>query len=160
MMFIESGDMDLMSLKYQFIPMGKNNLLVRLENIGDKFDTDTYDPKPTDFETTYVIDMHKMAKYLWDFANGEENFPMQTYNIVETTLTGNQEYKVMEDQKLKFKGIGDSKLVVPTHYADQAGLKVSVYQQAIRTFTIEYEPFEANFIKKGLMTEEEAKFLN
>ena len=155
--FVLSGNTEVQTLKYQMTPMGKFKILVRLENLSDKFDTETYNPVPTDQETTYMVDMNKMAKYIWDFANGQEDFPFSAINIEETSLTANQAVSEMQKNKNKFKGLDDKKIKVPTHAPDQPGKIVSVYQMAIRTFVIEYVPFVGDFRQQGEIT---TKFLN
>ena len=65
-------------VKLLLFPVGKNKILARFENIGDKFDEE---------EQTVYIKVKDFAHDLWASVNGDA--PLNDIHIIETTLTGN-----------------------------------------------------------------------
>lgn len=63
-----NSNVDLPStFKYEVFPMGRNNILLRLEHIGDKFDTD-YRSLTID-DTSIKIDVEDWAIKFFNAAN-------------------------------------------------------------------------------------------
>lgn len=83
------------------IPLEKNKLLFRLENIGDHLDSK---------ETPLSVDIYSIAQQLYDQANAQNE--LQQYvniNIEEVTLSANQKFKDMQAEKRQWKTKDDSK---------------------------------------------------
>lgn len=123
--------------KIEMFPVARNVILVRFENLADKFDGPINKSTPND--TTYSIDVKAFATVLWTKIN--PGAFLNDLNIMETTLTGNQNYKTMMANKVQWRGLDDANVTAPVDPQDQPGFVVALQPQRIRTFVIEYVPF-------------------
>jgi len=74
--FVRLGlDHKVQTLKVQYAPQFAHVILVRVENIGDKFDSDTKAYVPSPEEVAYRISMHDLAKELYSYVNGGKKVP-------------------------------------------------------------------------------------
>jgi len=74
-------------MKLELFTLGRNNIMMRVENIGDIFNTNG--------QVTYqTVDIDYLATSLFDLVNG---YPISSefVTIEETSLTGNQPYELM-----------------------------------------------------------------
>jgi hypothetical protein len=77
------------SVKYELFPMGRNHLYIRLENIGDRFDTDRWNFA----NTSAVFPLDSFAKDLFAKANwNNTKYTLNSISYQELSLTGNQLY--------------------------------------------------------------------
>jgi hypothetical protein len=67
-------------------PIGRNEIVLRLENIGDKFD------RP---DETVHVKLYELTESFWRKVNGHA--PLTAIEITETTLTTNQDFKEAKD---------------------------------------------------------------
>ena len=92
------------SVKYEVFPVSRNHLLIRLENIGDRLDTDRWNFKPAD--TTVQFPLDSFARGL--FAKANWNTPASKYTLnnityQELSLTGNQLYSEVNAGKTNWR---------------------------------------------------------
>ena len=83
--------------KITIFPQAQNQLLIRLVNYADKFDTQTGE--------TPFPNIRTIAVALYQFANPGAQAPK--VDITETSLTGNQPYSTMQGKKILWKGVDD-----------------------------------------------------
>lgn len=123
-------------LKLQLFPLAKNAIHMRIENIFDTFDV--HPPKaPTH---TIYVQVKKLAEDLYKAVNGDDA-KLNSINIIETTLTGNQEYSTMKKNKIQWVGEDDATITEPEYPKDKPNFEVALQPQRIRAFSIEFIPF-------------------
>ena len=116
-------------LKIHLIPEGKNQILVRLENLADLFDG-----APS---TTPMFDVATYAKNLF-VANNKADVGAFTTAISERTLSNNQDYAEMAAGRFQWPTeSGPSPTVYPADEAENA--VVALQPQRIRLFRVKYE---------------------
>ena len=121
-------------MKLELFTLGRNCLMMRVENIGDIFNTNG--------KVTYQnVDIDYLAANLFDLVNG---YPISAnqIDIEETSLTGNQPYDFMIQNKIKWVTADD---VASTISAEPKG--VALQQQRIRVFKITYKVSEIAFLQ-------------
>ena len=67
------------------IPMSKNKVMIRVQNLNDEFDGVT---------EPLFVDMDALAKTFWDEMNAKAS--LKTYKVTEMSITGNMEASLME----------------------------------------------------------------
>lgn len=75
------------SVKYEVFPMKRNNLFIRLENIGDRFDTDHWGFTPANTTVSFPLD--QFAKDLFNSSNHNPKVKLSSIIYQELSLTGN-----------------------------------------------------------------------
>lgn len=124
-------------MKLELFTMGKNKILMRVENIGDLFDTEVL--KYT------KVDLYSLAEDLFVLANlGQAS--AQNIDITEMSITANQPYAEMASKKVQWKTLDDSTITPPgqgpaDEVSDDSHV-VYLQQQRIRVFEVEYTPAE------------------
>ena len=86
-------------MKLELFTLGRNSLMMRVENIGDIFNTKG--------KVTYQnVDIQYLAVGLFELVNG---YPISASQAIieETSLTGNQPYDVMVQNKIKWTTVDD-----------------------------------------------------
>jgi hypothetical protein len=78
------------SFKYVMFPVDHNQFTIRLENIGDRFDTKPFGLSPA--QTTVTVNLTDMVHEIFHVAN-PTGFKINQINFTEVTLTGNQQYQ-------------------------------------------------------------------
>lgn len=135
-----SGSRDLGGVAVQVFPQGRQEVLVRFENLLDKYDATNSDTK--------FVNLVEFAKDLWLSANSasqanstDSNAPSLTSPepiITETTLTGAEPI----EQAIQLKKNLSGKLAMTQHSkgADDLNgfLGIALDPQSIRTFTIKF----------------------
>jgi len=114
-------------LKIHVFPQGRNDLLVRIENLADLFDKTP--------ETTPMFDLRTYAMNLYSANNaGSSDIDIK---VTERNLSNNQDYSDMIAAKFEWKTRdGPSSVVYP---ADQeADAVVALQPQRIRVFRVQY----------------------
>jgi len=104
-------------IKFALFPNGKNKVILRVENIGDKLDHS---------EQTAFVKIHDFAQSLWANLN-EEFHILGAVNIEETTLSGNQRYSEAKAKKTKFVTEDDGTRTAPPEYPnDRANFEIAL----------------------------------
>lgn len=123
----------------ELFTLGRNSIMIRLENIGDIFDSQG--------EVIYqTIDMDFLTTGLFNLVNRNEvngfSINSDQVEIVETSLTGNQPYDLMVQNKVQWKTVDDvAKKTVPKSEG------VTLQQQRIRVFKVTYNAAEIAFLQ-------------
>lgn len=112
-----------MGLKYVLVPVEKNKMFVRVQNMNDHFDGAT-DALP--------IDMEAFAKKYW--ADQNPTAALESVKITEMSVTGNLEKSVMEERRLHWKTTEEPS--GPQTPESQDG----VQPMQIRVFQVEFTP--------------------
>jgi hypothetical protein len=86
-------------LIYHTWPLGQNKLLLRVENIADKFDPHTHPVK--------YIDVNQLASNLYVSANHLNITKPVGVKIEEVSLSDSMTISQLNDQKSKFRWRGD-----------------------------------------------------
>lgn len=120
--------------KITIFPQAQNQLLIRLVNYADKFDTQAG-------ETPYP-NIRSIAVALYQLANPGAAAPK--VDITETSLTGNQPYSTMQGKKIQWKGVDDGKITPPVLPADKSQDEIALEAQRIRVFKVQYTPVAGN----------------
>lgn len=114
---VQVSDVQTQSLIYRAFPLGRNKILLRFENIADRFDTKSQ-------ETKY-IDVQAFAKnFLLDSLKGKASDAMQA-NIEEVTLSTSMLQSELKATHFKWKGADDATMLkkdVNTPPSDQGNL--------------------------------------
>jgi hypothetical protein len=87
------------SVKYEVFPIKRNQIFVRLENIGDRFDTDPFNIQ----NTTVYFPLDKWARDLFNKSNNNPLTTLQTVLYSELSLTGNQLYSDVTASKTNWR---------------------------------------------------------
>lgn len=136
------GNQSMSSLTYHTFPLGLNKILVRFENLADRFDHLQSDTK--------YINVKQFASQFYKEANplSKKNPPIA--RIQETTIDHSQTQAELDKKKAKFKwaGEGDKESGVTQIMkkpADKNALtEIAMEPQRIRTFVIDYSPLIVN----------------
>ena len=97
-LLVESGFTN--EMKLEMFPLAHNSIMLRLENIGDIFDTNG--------KINYqVVDVQGLASGLFELVNGFK-VGSESIEIEETSLTGNQPYDLMVRNKIKWFTLDDN----------------------------------------------------
>ena len=91
---------------------------------------------------TVYVQVRQLAKDIYEAVNGVES-KLNSINIIETTLTGNQEYSAMKKKKINWIGEDDATITEPEYPKDKPNFEVALQPQRIRAFNIEFIPFVA-----------------
>lgn len=131
---------------YQLFPLAKNKVLLRLENLLDKFDI-------TNSETKY-FDLVTFSKELWYHSQlsskGIKNQPQA--HIQEMSLSGASPFEKSR-QTLKWNADKDCKSNIVDTFDKNSLRGVALSPQSIRTFVIDYneqvkaEPKEEEMVR-------------
>ena len=83
-------------MKLELFTMGRNSIMMRIENIGDIFDSEL---------NFSLINVSELSNGLFKLMNSDDiKFAVE---IQEMTLTGNQLYQTMAQNKIKWATIDD-----------------------------------------------------
>lgn len=115
----------LMDLKYVMVPMEKNKVMIRVQNLNDEFDG---------VSEPLTVDMDSIAKIFW--AEMNPDIAAASYKITETSVTGNIEVSKMEARRLKWKTTDKSGPL----YSQTELNSNDIYPMQIRVFIIEFTP--------------------
>jgi hypothetical protein len=112
------------------VPMAKGKIMMRFENIADSFD---------DFAATRKLNKTMVIEALWKSANSKSDLSnMNSYTVSETSITGNQPIKAMNDRRLHWNTVDDDKLVKKDLVFDEDDI-VTLEPQRIRVFIVEFD---------------------
>lgn len=120
------------ALKIHMIPLAKNSILLRLENIADIFDGSI------ESQTDY-FDIPSFAQSIWDHANHGE-VELNDVRITERTLGDNEDRKDWLDQKHQWKTESKYDRPAPDQVLDKAHFNVALNPQRIRLFRLDFVP--------------------
>ena len=119
------------TVKLVYFPYGQNSILLRLENIADKFDVGQ-------FPVTPYVQIDQLAQQVYQKVNHGQS-ALQVI-VQETSHTANQLYTSVVAGKSNWKGVDDLQISPPTQPRDKSSLNVALEAQRIRTFIIQYIP--------------------
>lgn len=108
-------------LKLQFFPIGKYQIHLRFENIFDTFDVHP----PIAPNHTMYVSVKQYAEILYKRVNGLDS-KLNSINIIETTLTGNQEYATMKRNKINWIGEDDATITEPEYPKDRPNFEIAL----------------------------------
>ena len=120
-------------------PVDRNHLYLRLENIGDCFDTDRWNFSPAD--TTIHFPLDQFARTL--FAKANWNTPSSKFNLTdvlyqEMSLTGNQLYSDVNAGKTNWRIQGKENATLSPFAPATNFSMIDLPQQRIRMFNVTY----------------------
>lgn len=128
---INKGNQDLNDVAIQVFPQGKQQVLLRVENLQDKFDSANTDVK--------YINLIEFSKDLWLSANqGNATASVPEPVITETTLTG---VELVEDAAVSKESLKGKLTQIQSNRGsdDQNGMSgIALDPQSIRTFTVQF----------------------
>jgi len=81
-------------MKLELFPLGRNSIMMRVENIGDIFNTQSV----LNYQTVKIYDL---AIGLFELVN-HSTIDMALVEVQETSLTGNQSYEEMQSKKIRW----------------------------------------------------------
>ena len=111
---------------------------MRIENIADVFDSDG--------KVIYqTVDVRRIAQELYAAANGVDAYSVRV-QLIETSLTANQTYKQMQQNRLRWRTVDDALDVDDSIEDDEELSALKFQQQRIRTFKVIY-PMERGFLQ-------------
>lgn len=128
---VNKGNQDLSDIAMQIFPHGRQQVLLRVENLQDKFDVNNAGVK--------YIDLVEFSKDLWLSANqGNANAKSPEPVITEMTLTG---MELVEDAAISKETLKGKLTVSQKNRGsdDQNGMQgVAMDPQSIRTFIVQF----------------------
>jgi hypothetical protein len=80
------------NVRVNYLPLGKLEVLVRIENLQDSFDS---------WAETETVDVGALCRDLWGRANDRSATP--SFTLTETSVTGNMPVWEMENRRVKWK---------------------------------------------------------
>jgi len=92
-----SVESSLLDLKYVMVPMAKNQLMIRVQNLNDEYDGVT---------EGISFDIEAIARSLWYSVNPEGE--LTDLKVQETSVTGSIEVGAMEERRLKWQTVDKS----------------------------------------------------
>jgi hypothetical protein len=121
--------------KYVMFPLEKNKIVVRFENIADKFDSDA---------AQFQYNVRDFAEAVYKVANPNAD-RLHNVHIQETSITHNMDIKTVEERRRKYQWKGEDDDVFDQFHAQvQAsrlpdnGDLMTFAPQEIRTFIFTY----------------------
>jgi hypothetical protein len=128
------GKTNVMDLKYVMVPLARNKIMIRVQNLNDEFDG---------VNTALPVDLDKLARSFWTEVNPSTS--LESVKITETGITGNIEFSEMEKRryvwKTKDQAAPIKKDLTPSN--DQ----INILPQQIKVFTFEYTSSTIEFIQ-------------
>ncbi len=121
-------------MKVVTIPVKRNELLIRFENLADLFDY----PSGNIIDTNVYVDVRAYAEDLFAQAN-YQNHLLNYVNIRETGSSGIEFVENIRNLKRTFKVENDQYAPVSLP-SDKPGYNIALPAQAIRVFHITYVP--------------------
>lgn len=115
-------------MKLELFTLGKNSIMMRVENIGDIFNSKGK-------VTFQKVDIDHLAAGLFKVVNGYAIASSQI-QIEETSLTGNQLYDEMVKNKIQWSTVDDARAETSLKPEEKG---IWLQQQRIRVFKVSYE---------------------
>ena len=115
------------TVKIVTIPMAQNKILMRIQNLEDKFNSDA---------STKQVNLTMVIEGMWKSAHSA-NTDVGCYTLTETSVTGNMPLTEMENRRLKWQtDDGIDALKKLSHEIN--GEMIQLEPMRIRTFTLEF----------------------
>ena len=117
-------------------PVDHNQFTIRLENIGDRFDTKPFGLSPN--QTTVTVNLTDMVHEMFHVAN-PTGYKINQINFTEVTLTGNQLYSQSVASKTMWRLNLTGSVYSPNYHLQALSddlNALSLPQQYIRTFNV------------------------
>lgn len=124
---IDAGLTD--TMKLELFIVDRRTIMIRLENIGDIFNSQGMVLTPT-------VNLVTVIEGLWDTANRSSGEQQYGYEAVEVSLTGNEQYSTMAAKKIAWATVDDTVETTPIATLDLES--VELQQQRIRVFLVTY----------------------
>lgn len=125
-------------MKLELFTLGRNSLLMRVENIADTFDS----AGEVSFQT---VQLQTLVDGFYTLANGPEAAAATA--ITEMSLTGNQAYADMAANKVQWATVDDETVVRQARLSRDTATTIEVQQQRIRVFKVDYSPKAEAFLQ-------------
>jgi len=114
-------------MKLELFTMGRNSILMRIENIGDIFNTEGV-------VSTTGIKIRELVEGLYNLVNGVgAEF---TVEVTEMNLTANQSFKTMKANKIQWTTVDDQPTEKNVEVSEIEDAEFT--QQAIKVFQVKY----------------------
>ena len=128
------------SVKYEVFPIKRNQLFVRLENIGDRFDTAPWNLSQVNTTVSFPLD--QFARKLFNQSNHNPLTKLGSIVYQELSLTGNQLYSNVTSSKTNWN-INMTTALYPysgkqAYPAASDFTSIDLVQQRIRMFNVTY----------------------
>jgi hypothetical protein len=120
-------------VKMVAMPLKKNTLIVRLENLADNHDLG-------ETASTHRVAFKWLLEKMWDSANDANPVKVHQIDIKEKSLTGNMDLKEMLDRKIKWKTVDDDLSLGGKMSYHFDGEYVDLEPQRIRVFEVTFTP--------------------
>jgi hypothetical protein len=114
-------------LKYVSIPIAKNQLMMRVENIGDVYDK----------ATAQTVNLKELLISMWENANAKTfDASAFTFDLTEMSLTGNMPLAELQERKIKWKTADDKLDQQPFLDYSTNTSAITLEAQRIRVFKV------------------------
>jgi hypothetical protein len=90
-------------MKLEIFMIARNEIMLRVENIADIYNSNGEVQVQT-------VNLETVIRGLWDLTNVDCSY---SWTVEETTLTGNQSYQAMTENKIKWFTVDDLANSVP-----------------------------------------------
>ena len=84
-------------MKLEIFMIARNEIMLRVENIADIYNSNGGVQVQT-------VNLETVIRGLWDLSNVDCSY---SWTVIETTLTGNQSYQTMAENKIKWLTVDD-----------------------------------------------------
>lgn len=118
-------------------PEARNQILIRIENIDDLFDTTLNSTEATSYST---FNVKTYATELYSKTNGGTSAADVT--VTERTLINNQDYADWQTEKYAWKSVSDSTDPDAGSYPADTGDNMVLQPQRIRLFRVNFTAAE------------------
>lgn len=116
-------------MKFEMFMMGRNSILVRVENIADIFNSNG--------EVIFQqVNIRELANQLFVYVN--DCYIDFTVDIEELSLTGNQPYSTMSENKKRWLTADDETVIRNVRESIDTEDVIELQQQRIRVFNFKY----------------------
>lgn len=118
-------------MKLELFIMGRNSLLMRIENIGDIFNSNGV-------VIPAAVDLKGLANGLFAHVNGDDI--SATVEITELTISGNMPIDYMTETKIQWATEDDAFVTRAAPSMNDTTDVIVLQQQRIRVFEVNYTP--------------------
>lgn len=116
-------------VKLVTIPQAKNKILLRIQNLADKFNPEA---------STQKVNLTKMVEGMWKSAHSLDS-EVGSYTLTETSVTGTIPMADMQSRRLKWKTEDEEDVPETTLTYEINGDMIDVEPMRIRVFTLEFD---------------------
>jgi len=124
-------------MKLELFTMGRNSLLMRVENIADTFNTNGV-------VVFQAVDINKLTNGLFTLMNGDLSVDVK---ITELTTSGNMPLEEMAASKIQWSTADDDVVTRSVRASKDTMDVIELQQQRIRVFSVTYTPLNGEFLQ-------------